>query len=515
MCNAINIAVSCADAEEKGRRGVMGYILTIDEGSTSTKALLVDSNTNVIASFSREIKTIHPKQGWVEHDAEEIWTATLECMRQVMSQTGIDAGEIQGVGITNQRETFVLWERGTGKLIGNAISWQCKRGAGICESIRRIPGAEDMVHARTGLYLDSYFTASKLVWKLENTPGLRERCEKGEIAFGTLDSYLIHCLTKGRLHATDASNASRTLLYNIVDRCWDQELISLWDIPAAILPQVNESSFCFGKMDAEWLGKEIMIAGCIGDAQGALFGQCAFQKGMAKNTYGTAANFDINIGEEFLLSEHKLQTTVAWVRDGKCIYALEGGIYVSGSVVDWMQNTLGIVKNGADATEICTTVEDTDGVYLVPAFVGLGAPHWDEYARGCISGLSNTTTTAHIVRAGMESIVYQVNDVMRAAEIDLGFTVNSLRVDGGTSKSEFVMQFQADISNVEVICPVTVDTTALGAAFLAGLAVGMWEGTEQIEQLWQAKHIYRPQMDPQVREDRLKGWKKAVARATL
>jgi len=489
-----------------------GFILAIDQGSTATKVLAVGHDISVKAESNMEIPVSNPRPGWVELEPTSIWNSVKVGIENVMRQGGLSGDDIRGIGVTNQRETVMLWDKRTGEPMTPAISWQCRRSTPICEKVIAA-GAADTVRQKTGLFVDSYYSASKIAWLLENNPGLRQRCERGEIAGGTVDCWVIWNLSGGRAHVTDASNSSRTLFFNIKERQWDEELLKIWNVPRAILPEVKMSSDLFGNTDPTLFGKEIPIMGCIGDSQSALFGQCAFNKGMAKNTYGTAANMDVNIGDKFILSQHNLQTTIGWVLDGQVTYALEGGVYVAGAITSWLRDKMGLVKSGADASSMAASVSDSGGVYFVPAFVGLGAPHWDSYARGTIIGLSNASTKEHVVRAGMESIAYQVNDVLQAAEMDLGERVQSLRADGGVSKSDFLLQLQADISGVEVIRPSVIDTTALGAAFLAGLGCGFWSGTDEIEKLWQKDKVFEPAMDESTRKTLLGGWQKAVKRS--
>ncbi len=489
-----------------------GCILAIDQGTTATKVLAVDHEITVQAESNMEVALDNPRPGWVEFDAVSMWDSVKTGIENVVNRGGISAGDIRGIGVTNQRETIVLWDRKTGRPVAPAISWQCKRSTPLCEQVIAA-GHVETVRNKTGLFVDGYYSASKIAWLLAQDPELRRGAENGELAVGTVDSWIIWNLTGGREHVTDVTNASRTLLFNIVEGRWDEELLRIWSIPRALLARVNMSSGFFGYTDPSIFGAEIPIMGCIGDSQSALFGQCAFEKGMAKNTYGTAANLDVNIGSSFLLSKHNLQTTIAWGVDGKITYTLEGGVYVAGAVIQWLRDKIGFVKDGAEADEIAMQLEDAGGVYFVPAFVGLGAPHWDSYARGTIIGLSNATSKEQIVRAGLESIAYQVDDVLKAAELDTGEPVKSLRADGGVCQSDFLLQFQADISGTEVVRPRVIDTTALGAAFMAGLGCGFWSGTGEIKKLWQSDRAFHPAMDETQRKVNLHGWQKAVGRS--
>jgi len=486
------------------------YVLAIDQGTTATKVLVVDHNIAVKAESNLEVALDNPRPGWVEFDAVSMWDSVKTGLDNVLQQ--IAADDICGIGVTNQRETIVLWDRKTGRPVAPAISWQCKRSTSLCEKVIAT-GCLEFVRQKTGLFIDSYYSASKIAWLLEQDPDLRRRCEQGEMAVGNVDCWIIWNLTGGRAHITDVTNASRTLLFNIVEGRWDEELLRIWNIPRAMLPQVKMSAGLFGYTDPSIFGREIPIMGCIGDSQGALFGQCAFEKGMAKNTYGTAANLDVNIGDGFLLSKHRLQTTIAWGLNGKLTYTLEGGVYVAGAIIQWLRDRLGFVRDGAEANNIALQLEDAGGVYFVPAFIGLGAPYWDSYARGMIIGLSNATSKEQIVRAGMEAIAFQVSDVLKAVELDTGERVKSLRADGGVCQSDFLLQFQADISDTEVIRPSVIDTTALGAAFMAGLGCGFWSDTGEIKKLWQADRAFHPVMNEMNRQTHLQGWHKAVERS--
>ncbi|PZN13554.1 MAG: glycerol kinase [Bacillota bacterium] len=488
------------------------YVLALDQGTTSSRAILFDRQGNVVAVRNQEFRQIYPKPGWVEHDPLDIWDSQIAVAKAVLKEAGVDPSDIAAIGVTNQRETTVVWDRQTGQPVHNAIVWQDRRTADMCTEIKR-QGREQLFRERTGLVVDPYFSGTKIAWLLDNVPGLRERAERGEVLFGTVDTWLVWKLTGGKVHVTDYSNASRTLLFNIHTLDWDDELLRELNVPRAMLPEARPSSQVYGHTDPALLGAEIPIAGIAGDQQAALFGQACFRPGMAKNTYGTGAFVLMNTGEKPASSQHGLITTIAWGIDGKVEYALEGSIFIAGAVVQWLRDELKIIEKAADTEPLATSVDDTGGVYLVPAFAGLGAPYWDPYARGTIVGITRGTGRAHLARAALESIAYQTRDVLSAMEADSGLALSALRVDGGAVVNNFLMQFQADILGVPVDRPVVNETTALGAAYLAGLAVGFWKNRDEIEQFWQRDRRFEPAMDEATRERLYAGWKRAVERA--
>ncbi len=486
------------------------YILALDQGTTSSRAIVFNKNGMVIGLGQIPFRQIFPKPGWVEHDPEEIWTTQLAAARAAVAAAQIEAGQIAAVGITNQRETTVLWERSSGKPVYNAIVWQCRRSADICQELRS-RGLADTVREKTGLVLDPYFSGSKLMWLFEELPGLRARAERGELLFGTIDSWLIYKLT-GR-HLTDPTNASRTLLFNIHRGEWDKELLRLFNIPEAILPRVVPSSGDFGLVGKELLGAEIPVTGCAGDQQAALFGHACFTPGSAKNTYGTGCFTLMNTGAVPIVSRHNLLTTVAWDLGKGYTYALEGSVFIAGAVVQWLRDQMGMLSDAAESERLARSVEDSGEVFLVPAFVGMGAPYWDSEARGTIVGITRGTTKAHFVRAAIESIAYQSRDLLVAMEKDFGGEIPFIKADGGASANNFLMQFQADILNRRVILPEVGEITALGAAYLAGLASGFWSGLEEVERNWRQKREFAPGMSPERRARLLASWSKAVETA--
>ncbi|HCS72931.1 MAG TPA: glycerol kinase [Clostridiales bacterium] len=485
-------------------------ILALDQGTTSCRAILFDHSGNMLGEASaQEFRQIYPKPGWVEHDPEEIWQCQLQVIRNVLKANNKTAGEIAAIGITNQRETIVLWDRLTGKPVDNAIVWQCRRTARICEDLKAM-GLEETIRKKTGLVIDAYFSGTKIKWLLDKHPGLRERAERGEILAGTMDSWLIWKLTGGAGHFTDYSNASRTMIYNIHELCWDEELLRILDIPLALLPEVKPSSAYFGASSPELFGEAIPITGAAGDQQSALFGQACFDKGSVKNTYGTGCFLLMNTGEQGILSPHKLLTTIAWGIGGKVEYALEGSVFVAGAAVQWLRDEMGLIKTAAESEELAGSVPDTQGVLMVPAFVGLGAPYWDMYARGSIFGITRGVNRKHIVRAVLESIAYQTRDVLSVMEEDSGISISRLKVDGGASANKFLMQFQSDILGVEVAQPANLETTALGAAFLAGLELGVWKDKQEISDIWHMGRKFTPIMAKEERNSLYMQWKKAV-----
>ncbi len=491
----------------------MGYVLALDQGTTSSRAILFDHRGRVVAVAQREFRQMYPRPGWVEHDPEEIWFTQLSTAREALQRAGVAAADVAAIGITNQRETTVLWDRATGTPVAPAIVWQDRRTAGMCDALKA-QAAESLVRAKTGLVLDPYFSATKVAWLLDNVAGLRARAERGEIAFGTVDAWLVYRLTGGRVHATDYSNASRTLFFNIHTLSWDDELLELFGrVPRAVLPEVKPSSAIYGATAPDLLGAAIPIGGIAGDQQAALFGQACFEVGMAKNTYGTGSFLLLNTGAKPVASEHGLLTTVAWGMGGEVTYALEGSVFVTGAAVQWLRDGLGLITNAAETEALANSVPDTGGVYLVPAFTGLGAPYWDPYARGALVGITRGTTRAHIVRAALEAIAYQTCDVMRAMEQDAGVPLRALRVDGGAAVNNLLMQFQSDVLGVPVERPAVTETTALGAAYLAGLAAGVWQSQDEIRAQWHLDRRFEPAMEADRREQLLAGWRRAVERS--
>lgn len=490
------------------------YIMALDLGTTSCRCIIFDKNGRICSAAQKEFTKYFPQPGWVEHDAEEIWATQTGLMYEAMSKIDITINEIAGIGITNQRETTVLWDKETGRPVHKAIVWQCRRTAGYCDELKKL-GMAEFFRSKTGLVLDAYFSATKLRWLLDNAAGARERAEKGELLFGTVDSWIIWKLTGGKVHVTDYSNASRTMLFNIHTLKWDEEILRVLKIPQQILPEVKPSSHVYGYTDSKLFGREVPIAGAGGDQQCALFGQTCFERGEVKNTYGTGGFMLMNTGTAPVNSHNGLVTTIAWGVDDKVEYALEGSIFVAGAAVQWLRDELGLIRDAAESEVLAKSVPDANGCYVVPAFVGLGAPYWDQYARGAIVGLTRGVNRKHIVRATLESIAYQVNDVLMAMQEDSGMSITSLRVDGGACDNDFLMQFQADILNTSVVRPYCIETTAMGAAYLAGLAVGYWRSKEEIL----ANHViaaeFKPQMGQAKRENLLQGWHNAVKAASV
>lgn len=490
------------------------YIMALDLGTTSCRCIIFDKNGRICSAAQKEFTQYFPQPGWVEHDAEEIWATQTGLMYEAMSKIDITINEIAGIGITNQRETTVLWDKETGRPVHKAIVWQCRRTAGYCDELKKL-GMAEFFRSKTGLVLDAYFSATKLRWLLDNVTGARERAEKGKLLFGTVDSWIIWKLTGGKVHVTDYSNASRTMLFNIHTLKWDEEILRVLKIPQQILPEVKPSSHVYGYTDSKLFGREVPIAGAGGDQQCALFGQTCFERGEVKNTYGTGGFMLMNTGTAPVNSHNGLVTTIAWGVDDKVEYALEGSIFVAGAAVQWLRDELGLIRDAAESEVLAKSVPDANGCYVVPAFVGLGAPYWDQYARGAIVGLTRGVNRNHIVRATLESIAYQVNDVLMAMQEDSGMPITSLRVDGGACDNDFLMQFQADILNTSVVRPYCIETTAMGAAYLAGLAVGYWRSKEEIL----ANHViaaeFKPQMGQAKRENLLQGWHNAVKAASV
>jgi glycerol kinase len=490
----------------------LDFILALDQGTTSSRAIVFDKGGHARAVAQKEFRQIFPHTGWVEHDPTEIWTSQLAVARQAISDARITARDIAAIGITNQRETAILWDRSTGQPIHNAIVWQDRRTAQFCDQLRR-DGHVDSIRQKTGLEIDAYFSASKIAWMLQHVPDARARAERGELAFGTIDSWLIYNLTGGRLHITDVSNASRTMLFNIVSLDWDDDLFALMRIPRSLLPQVRASSENYGETLPALLGAPIPIAGIAGDQQAALFGQTCFSRGLAKNTYGTGCFMLMNVGPKPVVSRHRLLTTIAWKRNNITDYALEGSVFIGGAVVQWLRDGLKIVRSAADVEALAATVPDNGGVYMVPAFAGLGAPHWDQYARGSISGVTRGTTAAHFARAALEGIAYQVADVLDVMRDDSGINITELRVDGGAAANNLLLQFQADLLRVPVIRPKVIETTALGAAYLAGLAVGYWKSPDDVKAHWQVDRSFEPAMPEAEAQRHRRLWSRALQRS--
>ena len=489
----------------------MKYIAALDQGTTSSRCILFDQAQNIIGSAQRELTQIYPKPGWVEQDPMEIWSTQYSVLTEVLAQTGISPQEIAAIGITNQRETTIVWDKTTGRPICNAIVWQCRRTAPLCEELKADQEFSAYVREHTGLLLDAYFSATKLQWILDHVEGARERARRGELLFGTVDSWLVWKLTGGAVHVTDYTNASRTMLFDIQRLCWDESICRRLEIPMEMLPQVRDSSQIYGTTDLQ--GVQIPIAGVAGDQQAALFGQACFSPGEAKNTYGTGCFLLMNTGEQLCRSQNGLLTTIAIGLGGKVQYALEGSVFVGGAVIQWIRDGLRFIGEARDAEYYASKVPDTGGVYLVPAFTGLGAPYWDMYARGALVGITRGTSRDHIIRAAQESIAYQSWDLADAMEKDTGIPLKELNADGGASRDSFLMQFQADILNKNVCRPKIRETTALGAAYLAGLAVGFWNSQEEIRALRQTDRLYQPNLAPEVRAKLLRGWHKAVGRS--
>ena len=486
------------------------YVIALDQGTTSSRCILFDRKQTIVGLAQREFPQYYPKPGWVEHDPMEIWSSQYSVLTEVLAQTGVSPEEVAAIGITNQRETTIVWDRHTGRPICNAIVWQCRRTASLCETLKEDPELTDYIKTHTGLLIDAYFSATKLKWILDHVPGARERARQGDLLFGTVDSWLVWKLTGGKVHITDYSNASRTMMFNIHTLDWDQEILDLLGIPRCVLPRPVPSSGVYGLCDPIHFGGPIPIAGAAGDQQAALFGQTCFEAGEAKNTYGTGCFLLMNTGEKPVFSQNGLVTTIAWGLNGRVNYALEGSIFVAGAAIQWLRDELKILEDSRDSEYMALKVQDTGGCYVVPAFTGLGAPHWDQYARGAIVGLTRGCNKNHLVRATLDSLCYQVNDVVRAMEADSGITLSALKVDGGASANNYLLQTQADLSAAPVIRPKCVETTALGAAYLAGLAVGYWKDRQEVVQNWAADRIFRPDITAQEREKRIKGWNKAL-----
>jgi glycerol kinase len=488
------------------------YIMALDAGTTSNRAIIFDQDSHIIGVSQKEFTQYFPKPGWVEHDANEILKTMMDVMQGALEQAGLIAADIAAIGITNQRETTVVWDKKTGCPVYNAIVWQSRQTADICEDLKR-QGLVDEFKDKTGLVIDAYFSGTKVKWILDTVPGAREKAEKGDLLFGTIDCWLIWKLTEGQVHVTDYSNASRTLMFNIKELKWDDQLLEYLTVPKNMLPEVRPSSEVYGTMSPSILGASIKIAGAAGDQQAALFGQTCFEPGMAKNTYGTGCFMLMNTGTEPIASKNGLVTTIAWGLDGKVEYALEGSIFVAGSAIQWLRDGIRIIDTAPDSEWVAKRVPDSDGVYVVPAFVGLGAPYWDMNARGMIIGITRGTKKSHIVRATLDSMAYQTKDVLGAMEADSGIKLAALKVDGGAVANNMLMQFQADILDVPVDRPQVIETTALGAAYLAGLAVGVWHSKDELKDSWKLQNRFEPQMDPKQAASYYKGWRKAVKHA--
>ncbi|SHJ31402.1 glycerol kinase [Clostridium cavendishii DSM 21758] len=488
------------------------YVIALDQGTTSSRAIIFDKEQNIVGISQKEFRQIYPKEGWVEHDAMEIWATQYGVLQEVMAKNNITQEDVAAIGITNQRETTIVWDKNTGTPVYNAIVWQCRRTADICDELKK-SGLEDYVRKNTGLVVDAYFSATKIKWILDNVEGAREKADNGELLFGTVDTWLVWKLTNGKVHVTDYTNASRTMLYNIKELKWDDKLLEVLDIPKSMLPEVKNSSEIYGYANLGVKGGiRVPISGIAGDQQAALFGQACFKEGCAKNTYGTGCFLLMNTGNKMIESKNGLLTTIAIGLDGKVQYALEGSVFVGGAVVQWLRDELRIVNDSTDTEYFASKVKDSAGVYVIPAFVGLGAPYWDMYARGAILGLTRGTNRNHIIRAALESIAFQTRDVITAMAEDAGYELKSLKVDGGASKNNFLMKFQADIIGKEVTRPIITETTALGAAYLAGLAVGFWKDKQEIADLWHIDNTFKPTLEDKKREEIYKGWKKAVSR---
>lgn len=485
------------------------YIMALDAGTTSNRCILFDKSGRPCSVAQREFKQYFPKAGWVEHDADEIWASQLGVAVEAMTKIGATAANIAAIGITNQRETAIVWDKNTGEPVYHAIVWQCRRTSEYCDSLKE-KGLTEFFRKKTGLVIDAYFSATKVKWILDHVEGARVRAERGELLFGTVETWLIWKLTKGAVHVTDYSNASRTMMFNINTLEWDENILRELDIPKQMLPEVKPSSCIYGMTDASFFGGEIPIAGAAGDQQSALFGQTCFHAGEAKNTYGTGCFLLMNTGEKPVFSENGLVTTIAWGLDGKVYYALEGSIFVAGASIQWLRDEMHLIDSAAESEEMALKVDDTNGCYVVPAFTGLGAPHWDQYARGTIVGLTRGVNKYHVIRATLESIAYQVNDVLSAMKADSGIVLSTLKVDGGASANNFLMQTQADFIGAPVARPVCVETTAMGAAYLAGLAVGYWKNKEEVVQNWAIDKTFKPLIGEGEREKKIKGWNKAV-----
>jgi glycerol kinase len=485
------------------------YILALDQGTTSSRAVVFDKKGTIISVAQKEFTQLFPKPGWVEHDPDEIWSTQAGMAAEAVSKKGIKASQLAAIGITNQRETVVVWDRNTGEPVYNAIVWQDKRTADYCDELKKA-GKSKLIREKTGLVIDSYFSGTKVKWILDNVSGAREKAEAGDLVLGTIDTWLIWKMTDGELHITDVTNACRSMLFNINTMDWDDELLELLTIPKSMLPEVKQSSEVYGHTSGSLFATKIPIAGIAGDQQAALFGQMCTQQGMVKNTYGTGCFMLMNIGEKPIVSENNLLTTVAWKINGKTTYALEGSIFIAGAVVQWLRDSLNIIKTSSEVEKLASSVDSSDGVIFVPSFAGLGAPHWNQKAQGTIFGLTRGSTDAHIARAALESIAYQTMDILKAMEADSGISIQELRVDGGATVNDMLMQFQADVLNTVTVRPKIVETTVMGAAYLAGLAVGYWESPEEIQNIWQTDVHFNPTKEREAIDEGIKGWYRAI-----
>ena len=490
------------------------YILALDQGTTSSRAILFDRQGNIVSSAQKEFRQIYPQPGWVEHDPQEIWSTQAGVAAEAMTRVGLNGTAVTAIGITNQRETTIVWDRETGKAIYNAIVWQDRRTAAFCDQLKARSLAEN-IRQKTGLLVDSYFSATKIRWILDNVEGARQLANQGRLAFGTVDTWLVWNMTRGQRYVTDVSNASRTMLFNIHTMQWDDELLDIMGVPRSMLPEVRSSSETYGHTEISGFGSEIPISGIAGDQQAALFGQMCTQPGMVKNTYGTGCFMMMNTGAKPIISKNNLLTTVAWKIGDQVSYALEGSIFIGGAVVQWLRDGLGIIKSSTEVEALARSVKNTDGVYLVPAFAGLGAPHWNPHARGTVFGVTRGTNAAHYARAALDSIAYQTMDVLKAMEADAGIVIPELRVDGGATANNLLMQFQSDILGVDVVRPKVTETTALGAAYLAGLAVGYWSSTDDVQGQWQLDQRFKPALPADEVQANIKGWQRAIAAATV
>ena len=490
------------------------YILSFDQGTTSSRSIIFNKQGNIVSVAQKEFTQIFPQPGWVEHDATEIWSTQLGTAAEAITKTGLTVNDIAAIGITNQRETTVVWDRKTGRPLYNAIVWQDRRTAGYCDSLKA-KGHASSIQQKTGLIIDAYFSATKLKWILDNVNGATEKAAGNELCFGTIDTWLLWNLTRGKVHATDVTNASRTMLFNIHSLQWDDDLLALFDIPRSVLPEVKSSSEIYGYTENILSAKNIPVAGIAGDQQAALFGQMCTKPGMVKNTYGTGCFMLMNTGEQPVLSKNNLLTTIAWQINNKTYYAQEGSVFIAGAVVQWLRDGLNIIQQSSDIEKLAMQTATSDGVYFVPAFAGLGAPYWNQHARGTVVGITRGTTSAHIARAALESIAYQSMDVIKAMQADAGIEIKELRVDGGATANNLLMQFQSDVLSTRVVRPQITETTALGAAYLAGLAVGYWEDMDEISGQWQAEKIFEPQMQASEKNELIKGWERAVKAAQV
>lgn len=498
----------------EGEVNMGSYVIALDQGTTSSRCILFDEQGNICSVAQKEFTQIFPKPGWVEHDPMEIWSSQLSVTMEAMGKIGAHNSDIAAIGITNQRETTIVWDKETGEPVYHAIVWQCRRTSDRIERLKE-DGLESVIIDRTGLIPDAYFSGSKIEWILDHVEGARERAERGELLFGTVDTWLIWNLTKGCIHVTDYTNASRTMLYDIHKKCWDEDILNYFRIPKSMLPDVKPSSCVYGYTSSDVMGGKIPIAGAAGDQQAALFGQCCFEAGEVKNTYGTGCFLLMNTGEKAVRSEHGLLTTIAASDQEQIQYALEGSVFVAGAAVQWLRDEMRMVRSAAQTEEYCRAVEDTGGVYMVPAFAGLGAPYWDQYARGTIVGVTRGTSKEQFIRATVESMAYQVSDVIEAMEQDSEIHLKQLKVDGGACANNFLMQFQSDLLNTQILRPECIETTALGAAYLAGLAVGYWKDKEEIKKNWKVSKVFETQMEEECRKKRIKGWKKAIKCALI